>query len=132
MPKQINVKLGFEADTSQAKKQIQDLQKSLDSLMTSSTKNTALGDFSKGMVEAQQSAVKLKSILGESMNVDTGRLDLVKFNQQLQDSGLTLSKLGSQLSSLGPEGKQAFLSLADSIVTAQKPMIETNRLLDGM
>ena len=132
MPKQINVKLGFEADTSQAKKQIQDLQKSLDNLMTSSMKNTSMQDFSKGMIEAQQSAVKLKSILGESMNIDTGRLDLVKFNQQLQDSGLTLSKLGSQLSSLGPEGKQAFLNLADSIVTAQKPMIETNKLLDGM
>lgn len=132
MPKQINVKLGFEADTSQAKKQIQDLQKSLDGLMTSSMKNTSMQDFSKGMIEAQQSAVKLKSILGESMNIDTGRLDLVKFNQQLQDSGLTLSKLGSQLSSLGPEGKKAFLSLADSIVTAQKPMVETNKLLDGM
>jgi hypothetical protein len=132
MPKQINVKMGFEADTSQAKRQIQDLQKSLDNLLTKSAKSTPLEGFSKELVDAQQAAVKLKSVLGESLNVNTGRLDLIKFNQQLQDSGLNLSSLGVQLSALGPEGKQAFLNLTNSIVTAQKPIIETNKLLDGM
>jgi len=132
MAKQLNVDLRFNADTSQAKREIQQLQQSLDKLMTNSVKNTPLQDFSKGMIEAQQSAMKLQSVLEKAVNVDTGRLDLVKFDQQLRDSGLTLDKLGSQLSSLGPDGQQAFLQLANSIVTAQKPMRETNKLLDGM
>ncbi len=45
MPKQINVKLGFQADTAQAKKQIQDLQHSLDNLMNSSSINSATNGY---------------------------------------------------------------------------------------
>ena len=131
MPKQINVKLGVEADTSQAKKQIQDLQKSLDNLLQNSTKNSGDG-FLKGIGEAQQSILKLKSALDNSLNIDTGRLDLSKFNQQLDKSGLSVDKLATHLNSLGADGQKAFLNLANSIVTAQKPMIETNKLLDGM
>ena len=132
MPKQINVKLGFDADTSQAKKQIQDLQKSLDSLLKVSSKGDSFDSLSKGVAEAQQSVLRLKNVLDNSLNIDTGRLDLSKFNQQLNQSGLSIDKLATQMNSLGADGQKAFLNLANSIVTAQKPMMETNRLLDGM
>lgn len=131
MPKQINVKLGFEADTSQAKKQIQDLQNSLNNLIKTSSKDTGLG-FSKEIAEAQQSIVKLQTALNHSLNADTSRLDLSKLNNQLAQSGLSVESLGKDFQKLGPAGEAAFLNLTQSIVTAQKPMIETNRLLDGM
>ena len=54
MPKQINVKLGFEADISQAKKQIADLQNSLDNLMSSSIKDSAFTGYDQQIAEAQQ------------------------------------------------------------------------------
>ena len=131
MPKQINVKLGFEADTSQAKKQIQDLQNSLNNLLKTSSKDTGLG-FSKEIAEAQQSIVKLQTALENSLNVDSGRLDLSKLNNQLAQSGLSVETLGKQFQRLGPAGETAFLNLTQSIITAQKPMLETNKLLDGM
>ena len=45
MAKQLNVSLGFSADTSKAKKQIQDLQASLDNLIKSSVKTTGSGEL---------------------------------------------------------------------------------------
>ena len=132
MPKQINVKLGFEADTSRAKQQIMDLQKSLDNLLSGSIKEGALNGFDTDIAKAQQSILKLKTVLNNSLNMDTGRLDLSKFNTQLNNSGLTLSQLSTQMGSMGTSGQKAFLNLANSIVTAQKPMVETNKLLDGM
>ena len=132
MPKQINVKLGFQADTAQAKKQIQDLQHSLDNLMNSSIKNSATNGFDQQISNAQQSVLKLKTALNNSLNTDTGRLDLSKFNQQLNNSDLSLSKLAKDMTAMGSDGQKAFLNLANSIVTAQKPMVESNRLLDSM
>ncbi len=132
MPKQINVKLGFEADTKQAKAQIADLQKSLDNLMNSSIKNSATTGFDAQISKAQQSVLKLKTAIDNSLNADTGRLDLSKFNQQLNNSGMSLTSLSKDMNNLGADGQKAFLNLANSIVTAQKPMIESNKLLDNM
>lgn len=132
MAKQLNVDLRFNADTSQAKKEIQQLQQSLDNLMKSSAKNSSFNDFKKGIGEAQQSIIKLQTALNNSLNADTGRLDLSKFNTELDKSGLTVGQLAAQMNGLGADGQKAFLNLANSIVTAQKPMRETNKLLDGM
>ena len=132
MAKQLNIKLGVEADTSQAKREIQQLQQSLDNLMKSSAKNSSFNDFKKDVGEAQQSIIKLQTALNNSLNADTGRLDLSKFNTELDKSGLTVGQLAAQMNGLGVDGQKAFLNLANSIVTAQKPMRETNKLLDGM
>jgi hypothetical protein len=132
MPKQLNVNLAFNADTSQARAEIAKLQKSLDSLMSNSIKNSAFTGFDKDISNAQQSVLRLKTAINNSLNADTGRLDLSKFNAQLNNSGLSLSKLATDMRAMGTDGQQAFLNLANSIVTAQKPMAETNKLLDGM
>ena len=132
MPKQLNVNLAFNADIKQAQAQIAQLQKSLDSLMSGSIKNSAFTGFDKNISEAQQSILKLKGAINDSLNMDTGRLDLSKFNAQLNNSGLSLSKLATDMSAMGADGQKAFLNLANSIVTAQKPMLETNKLLDNM
>ena len=132
MPKQLNVNLSFNADTSQARAQIAQLQQSLDKLMSNSMKNSMFTGFDKDISNAQQSVLKLKTVIDNSLNADTGRLDLSKFNTQLNNSGLSLSKLATDMSAMGSDGQKAFLNLANSIVTAQKPMAETNKLLDGM
>ena len=132
MPKQLNVNLAFTADTKQAQAQIAQLQQSLDKLMSNSMKNSMFTGFDKDISNAQQSVLKLKTAINNSLNADTGRLDLSKFNTQLNNSGLSLNKLATDMRAMGTDGQQAFLNLANSIVTAQKPIAETNKLLDGM
>ncbi len=132
MPKQINVKLGFEADTSQAKKQIQDLQNSLNKLLQNSASKSPFQEMDKDILKAEQSVAKLQTAINNSLNMDTGRLDLSKFSNQLGQADLSIDLLAKDLSALGADGQKAFLNLANSVITAQKPMHETNKLLDGM
>ena len=121
MAKQLNVDLRFNADTSAAKAQLQSLQTSINQLTTSmATQGTQLGITPK-IQEAQQAAVQLKTALSQSMNVETGKFDLSKFNSSLKSMNTDLSKLKTQLVNLGPSGQQTFMTLAQSIMTAEIP-----------
>ena len=127
MPKQLNVSLAFTADTSAAKKQIQDLQKSLSDLIKSTSASQQLG-LTKELVEAKSAAADLQVML-KGATTSTGSLDLSKFSNSLQKSGQTLDQYRLKLEKLGPEGSNAFLKLANSIVSAEAPLKRTNALL---
>ena len=129
MAKQLNVNLAFTADTSQAKSQLQDLQKTLSSLTASVSQNSDGLGLTKDIVEATNQVAKLQAMLESSKNA-SGGLDLGKFNQSLSKSGLTLKDYANTLNSLGSTGSQAFAQLAKSIVTAEVPLKRTNALLD--
>ena len=121
MAKQLNVDLRFNADTSAAKAQLQSLQTSINQLTTSmATQGTQFGITSK-IQEAQQAAVQLKTALSQSMNIETGKFDLSKVNSSLKSMNTDLSKLKTQLVNLGPSGQQTFMTLAQSILTAEIP-----------
>ena len=134
MAKQLNMNLSFNADTAKAKAQIQELQRSLDQLVSGSVaKSSSNGlPITKELNEAQVAATRLQTILTQSMNVKTGNLDLTKFTQSMNGAGMKLSTLKTQLDRLGPAGQQAFVSLAQSIVTADVPLTRTNKLLSDM
>lgn len=131
MPKQLNVDLRFNADTSQAKKQIQDLQASLTKLNSVDT----FLDF-KGTDAQMQSAMRtvsqLKSQLQSAFNVDTGKLDLTRFTAEMQKGGMSLEKYRQQLTALGPEGTEAFNKLANAVSAADVPLRQTNKILAEM
>ena len=61
MAKQLNVSLAFQADTSQARAQIQDLQKTLSQLLSSSASNSN----SLGLNKELQTAIGLASDLNK-------------------------------------------------------------------
>ena len=129
MAKQLNVNLSFTADASKARQQLQDLQQSLDKLISSTHgKTTELG-LTQELAQATSEASKLKIML-ESAMTPTGTLDLGKFSQGLRKSGLELKDYANTLQSLGPEGAKTFAKLAQSITTANVPLKQTNRLLD--
>jgi len=132
MPKQLNIDLRFNADTSQAKKQIQDLQASLTKLGTSSTQNLSFDKMNSELVEATSNVNILKTQLERAFNTNTGKLDLTRFNQEMQRSGMTLEKYQKSLMALGPEGSQAFAKLATAISQADIPLMRTNKLLTEM
>ena len=89
MEKQLNVKLAFNADTSRAQAQIQALQLSLNNVGMS----TAKLPITKEILEAQIAANQLKVAMNSAFNVDTGKIDLLKFNQSIQKSGTNLVEI---------------------------------------
>ena len=128
MAKQLNVSLGFTADTSQAKEQLQELQNALTKLtQTSASKTSGLG-LTKEINDAINAATELQVKLQQS-TTSTGSLDLGKFNQSLQQGGKKLSDYANQLKALGPEGQAAFSKLARSISLAEVPLKKSNKLL---
>lgn len=129
MAKQLNVNMSFTADTSKAKQQIQDLQKSLQSLYSNSAQTLPLD---KEVSNALNNVAKLKVALEQATNASTGNLDLSKFNQQLRQGNLTLQGLSKDFINLGPQGEKAFTQLTHSIVNAETPMRQVSGLMSTM
>lgn len=130
MAKQLNINLSMTADTSQAKTQLQELQ-SLLTKLASSVNNVGSNkfSFSQELMEASNAAETLKMNLTAATNVNTGKLDLGKFQQEMNKSQMSLEKYQIALAKLGPEGDQAFASLASSITKAEIPIRRSNALL---
>lgn len=128
----IQVGLTFTADTGQAKAQLQDLKNTINSLYSSTAKQSPISNLTPEVNEALTSVAKLKTALEQATNIDTGRLDLSKFSQQLQKGGISLKQYANHLTQLGPTGEKAFMQLAQSIVTAEVPMRRANAALTEM
>ena len=131
MAKQLNVNLAFTADSSQAKKELQDLQNQLSKLTNAplSIKGSALTDE---IMKASNAASELQAHLSKAINTKTGNLDFTKLTQSIQNSGSTLAEYGAQLQKLGPQGQQAFQALATSVAKAEIPIHRSNAALAGM
>jgi hypothetical protein len=65
---------------------LQDLQTTLDAIIKESVVGVSKGDFNltKRLNEAQIAASKLQTILAQTTNVKTGKMDLTRFSQSLK------------------------------------------------
>lgn len=114
----IQVNLEFNANTKNAKQQIQELQNTLNQAISSSMSGKNLG-ISPQLDQARQSALQLKIALEGATNVDTGKLNLNKFTNSLRSSGISITQLATQLKSLGPQGVQAFNQMTSAMASAE-------------
>lgn len=127
MAKQLNVDLHVKADTSNAKKQLQDLNKMLSDIQSTPTKLFDDQDLKK----ASAAAAELQKHLQAATNVDTGKLDLTRFASSLKRSGKELKDYKLDLEQIGSAGTQAFLQVARSIAQAEAPTLRlTQRMND--
>ena len=126
MAKQLNViNLAFTADTKAAQMQLKQLQSQLDQIISGKNVDTSLGltaEIQKGI----SAAAELKVKLNDAINVNTGKLDLTKFSNSLDRSGKQLQDYAKDLEQLGPQGTEAFLSVARAISNAETPLISLN------
>lgn len=131
MPKQLNVNLGFTADTSQAKKQIQELRQSLQDIAKLPGKASSLFDDTD-IKNASKAALELQQHLNAAVNVNTGKLDLSRLSTSLKAANKDLNEYYGQLTKIGSQGQEAFLKLAKSISTAEAPVTRVNAKLAEM
>ena len=121
----INVNINFKANTEAAKNNINSLQ----SLLTQITQTKNIGLDSSALGQAKASAQELQMHLENAVNVNTGKLDLGKFNASLKAAGSDLTTLSSNLQNIGPVGQQAFMKLAKAIASAQTPMLNVSNAI---
>lgn len=121
----INVNINFKANTEAAKNNINSLQ----SLLTQITQTKNIGLDSNALGQAKASAQELQMHLENAVNVNTGKLDLGKFNASLKAAGSDLKTLSANLRNVGPVGQQAFMKLASAIASAQTPMLNISNAI---
>ena len=131
MAKALNVSLAVTADTGQAKQQLQQLQQNLQQLATSSA-NLRIGISAGEIQKASQAALELSAHLKTATNVNTGTIDFTKLNSSIRSSGQSLEQYGQQLLKLGPQGRQAFTQLAQSVAKSEIPIKRLSSLLGNM
>ena len=134
MPKGLNkldFQLNFSANTNEAKRELISLQKTLSDLTSSSIKGNHL-PLTKDIADATEAVGSLKAALASATNLETGKLDLVKFSDSLRQSGLTIEDYRKHFANLGAEGTQAFNQVAHAITNAEIPLKRTNTLIDKM
>lgn len=129
----IGVNLAFTADTDRAKRQLQDLQNQLSKII-SQPMQLQINDtnMTQKLREASLAAADLKVHLEKATNVDTGTLDFSKLSQSIKQSGTSLNEYANKIKEIGPAGQQAFLSLAQSVASAEIPIRRSNKLVTEM
>lgn len=125
------VNIGFNADTSQIKNALNELDKSLKNIQKLPGRSSSLFD-DREIREASQAALELEKHLRAAMDVKTGNLDLSRFSASLKVSNKSLQDYYNKLISVGPDGQQAFYQLAQAISTAETPTLRVNKALDEM
>lgn len=125
MAKHIEVNLLFQANTQAAISNLQSLGRELNHIATTTT----IGVDDGPLQQASQAAQQLQVHLQNAVNVDTGKLDLVKLNNSLKVAKTDLKTLTSNLQSVGPAGQQAFIKVATAIASAEAPMMRVNKRL---
>ena len=116
--KNLQVNLLFNADTTQAQQNIQQLSNLLHQISNAKT------GFSGGALsQAAKDAQALAGHLANAVNANTGKLDLSRLNSSLSSAKTNLNTLTSSLQAAGPIGQQAFLKIATAISQAEAPTI---------
>ena len=124
----INYNIGINADTAQAKANIESLMRDLQKLGTQRN----YMQISPDIQQASRAALELGQNLRSALNPETGNLNLEAFNANLKASGRTLADYQALLTSLGPNGQDAFLNLARAIQAADEPLVRTNKLMSDL
>lgn len=128
---QYDVKLAFSADVAQARQQLKSLQDELSKLST--LKNVNVGTrLTKELEQASLKAADLKVMLEKATDINTGKLNLTSFSNQLTKNGESLSTYRKALSALGPQGEEAFLQLTQSVITADAALTTGSKKLNEL
>ncbi len=125
MAKRLSYTIGIDADTSK-------FEASLNEAFSRLNKIGSQVNLTTDLRNASQAALELSSHLNKAFNKETGKFDLVTFNQSLSESGRTLESYANDLISIGPTGEQAFLKVATAITQAELPIKRTNKLFDQL
>ena len=129
----IGVNLKFSADVSAAKRAMSELQSSLAQIHNVAATSANPGiRYAKDLNQASQAAAQLRIQLQNAFNQDTGKLNLTKFNMEMKQAGMSVEKYRAALTSIGPQGQQAFTQLAHAITIADTHTISLSNGLQRL
>ena len=129
MANRVQYTIGFNADASQAKKALQDLNTQLEKLKANAESDLGI---SSDLSEAAQAANLLQENLSKAFNQNTGKWNFSDLNKSLQSSGTSVTELSRKFLNCGATGQDAFLALNRAVATMEIPITKTTTMLDKM
>lgn len=132
MAKQLNrlqVSIDYTANTSKAEQNLKILKNTLTEIASINPINL---NANTGLQNAVSAAKDLQMHLNNAFNVNTGNLDLNKFNTSLARSNQNLSGLSLELLKAGNTGERAFLSLQSALTNTNLKLNQTKSLVGEM
>lgn len=120
---------GVHADVKNAQSSLNSLSKTLREIQTK--KYTVQVDTGS-MEKASAAAETLHNALQSAMNTDTGKLNLSRFINELNQAGTSVGQLSKSLLEAGSQGQQAFRQLVTTISSAEAPVKQLNTQLSKL
>ena len=136
MPANNSIKLGIQVDvnTTQAKKEFDELSKTLTEIQSLAKNPGAMGfeKLSGPVKQATEQARQLEVVFKNAFNADTGRLEINKLQQGIKALGLDMNAVAQNFSKVEGIGKKAWLQVNDAIQKAQYTMKNSTTIIDKM
>ena len=89
-------------------------------------------DVKKDLESIRTTAQQVEDALVKSFNPKLNTTDLAKFRTELHNSGLDISKIKTEFDKAGESGQNAFRNLSVDLLTTNKNLRESSKLLDKM
>lgn len=124
------MKVGIDFEVNKAS--LNEIKQSLDEVVKTANKAELSGTLTPDLKKAALAAKELSSILTQSWNSKLNQLDLSKFNNSIQSSYKSIGNLKTILEKSGASGATAFNRMAQSVLTTNIQLKESNKLLDKM
>ena len=125
----IKFKVGLQEDKTsfnQLKASLQEIQK------ISIVDFKKRGGLKDELMQAQRIAQQLGVTLDKAFSPTLNSVNVKTFNQELQNTGLSLDQIYRSFSNIGPQGTAAFSSLATAVLTSNLKLKETHSILESM
>ena len=131
--KKIIYNIGFNVDNTNLKTIETELNRIAKAASFKSLKFSAdTSDIEREFKDIQASAEALGKALEASYNPKINSINIQKFNESLEQSGVNLKKIATDLQKVDDGGVQSFRNLTAELLTTQKEVKQTSKLLDSM
>ena len=125
-------KLKVSVDVDVNKTSLAELQKSLKDIQTSAKKANFQEELTTGLKQAAIEAQKVSDILTKSWNTKLNQMDLTKLNKNIKESYGNVGNLKKAMMQGGEVGAAAYNKIAQSVLTTNVQLKQSNVLLDKM
>lgn len=124
------LKVSVDVDVNKAS--LAELQKSLKDIQNSAKKADFQEELTDGLKQAAIEAQKVSDILTKSWNTKLNQMDLTKLNKNIKESYGSVDNLKKAMMQGGEVGAAAYNRIAQSVLTTNVQLKQSNILLDKM
>ena len=128
-----DIVLGFKADVEAAKKQLYDLQQNIDKITSKDFRiNFNSNKINTGFDKTSKKLITLNKILNNSMNLDTGKLNLNKLISETKAYNIDIIDLTDNLATMGQAGEEALDNITKLIANGDTKAVSLNKSIKRM